>query len=298
MKFEVAVSAWPPHKALFVSDAVAGGIHDVSLFRQGMKRYIGYLKKTDKEKSGSCIYNESESWAILADKGYQGYFPELNIITPIRKNFPTNKLPKIYSHYFNSCASLSSSSSTSSSSSLSSSSSSFLPSYSSSSASAMSSTDSLSEMSPVNTDDSLLNINQFSHEASSSTLSSRKVEENIKTFNSILARNRIPVEWFFGRMKRLWLQLSDKYTGGRENFSMDAKIACWLTNVVIDSHCLTEEDGIFFNKEIAFSSIKEIEQKKIREINMRADTERKRVRKSFNRSNSDIPQNVINDSVL
>ncbi|KAH7830719.1 uncharacterized protein MONOS_1798 [Monocercomonoides exilis] len=289
MKFEVAVSAWPPHNALFVSDAVAGGKHDVSLFRQGMKRDIWYLLKTDKEKSGSCIHYESKNWAILADKGYQGYFPELKIITPIRKNYPTNKLPKINSHYFNSCASLFSSSSSSSSpssspfssSSLSSSSSS-LPSYSSSSASAMSSTDSLSAMSHANTDDSLLSVNQFPYEASSSTLSSGKVEENIKMFNSILARNRIPVEWFFGRMKRLWLRLSDKYTGGKENLSMDAKIACWLTNVVIDSHCLTEEDGTFFNKEITFSSIKEIERKKIREINMRADTERKRVRKSFN----------------
>ncbi|KAH7820321.1 uncharacterized protein MONOS_10179 [Monocercomonoides exilis] len=211
LKFEVAVSAWPPHNALFVSDAVAGGIHDVSLFRQGMRRYIGYLKKTDKEKSGSCIHNESECWDILADKGYQGYFPELKIITPIRKNYPTNKLPKIYSNNFNSCASLSSSSSSSSSpssspfssSSLSSSSSSSLPSYSSSSASAMSSTYSLSAMSPANTDDSLLSVNQFSFEASSSTLSSGKVEENIKMFYSILARNRIPVEWFFGRMKRL-----------------------------------------------------------------------------------------------
>ncbi|KAH7824603.1 uncharacterized protein MONOS_9693 [Monocercomonoides exilis] len=50
IKIEVAVSSWKPHKALFVSDAIEGGKHDVFLFRKKMKRYEEYKKKLMKKE--------------------------------------------------------------------------------------------------------------------------------------------------------------------------------------------------------------------------------------------------------
>ncbi|KAH7819601.1 uncharacterized protein MONOS_14429 [Monocercomonoides exilis] len=92
MKFEVAVSAWYPHKALFVSNAVMGGVHEVALFREGKERYVQYLKMTDKEKEKYFCTLHTDRWAIVADKGSQGHFTDIEVITPIKKHSTNSKL--------------------------------------------------------------------------------------------------------------------------------------------------------------------------------------------------------------
>ncbi|KAH7824083.1 uncharacterized protein MONOS_1710 [Monocercomonoides exilis] len=79
MKFEVAVSSWFPHKALFVSDAVEGGVHDIELYQNGVERYVKYLKKTPEELLRSSEQDEKGSWSIMGDRGYQGQFPDIDL---------------------------------------------------------------------------------------------------------------------------------------------------------------------------------------------------------------------------
>ena len=63
--------------------------------------------------------------------------------------------------------------------------------------------------------------------------------------NKSIAQFRIPVEWFLGRMKRLWLSLASKYHGERDKLPLDLQNACWLTNLSIAYKQLTALDGIF-----------------------------------------------------
>ncbi|KAH7818711.1 uncharacterized protein MONOS_2147 [Monocercomonoides exilis] len=284
MKFEVAVSAWPPFKALFVSDSVPGGFHDVSLFRSGKHRYIEYLKKTEEEKIGNSVHDQNDSWSIMADKGYQGHFIDINVITPIKrihKAIKTLNEKESQLTELESIQTLSSSQPSSFSSSQ--------PSFSSPSVSPLLSSNSTSsQLSSISfpTEDLqvvpaavMVNSTQSgstSSKAGTSVMSTKEAE----IYNKKVAKHRIPVEWFFVRLKRLWLRLSDKYTGSREVFSSDAKIACWLTNIVIDSNSLEADDGIFYRKVEEFSNRKEKERKLIQEINARASMERKMIRKA------------------
>ncbi|KAH7831532.1 uncharacterized protein MONOS_11104 [Monocercomonoides exilis] len=111
MKFEVAVSAWYPHKALFVSNSVMGGVHDVALFREGKERYVQYLKMTDKEKEKNFSTLHTYKWAVVADKGYQGHFTDIDVITQIKKHSINSKLSSFQRKFclthstFSSCSS-------------------------------------------------------------------------------------------------------------------------------------------------------------------------------------------------
>ncbi|KAH7832419.1 putative DDE superfamily endonuclease [Monocercomonoides exilis] len=65
------------------------------------------------------------------------------------------------------------------------------------------------------------------------------------TFNERLAKKRIPVEWFFGRMKRQWKQCANRYRNGLDDAKLDIEIAVWLTNLNIQAYDLSEDDGLF-----------------------------------------------------
>ncbi|KAH7818280.1 putative nuclease HARBI1 [Monocercomonoides exilis] len=71
-----------------------------------------------------------------------------------------------------------------------------------------------------------------------------KAKEEIE-YNAQLAEKRIPVEWFFGRMKRLWKLLANRYRNGLDDAKIDIEIAVWLTNLNIQANDLTEDDGKF-----------------------------------------------------
>ncbi|KAH7831911.1 uncharacterized protein MONOS_9377 [Monocercomonoides exilis] len=298
MKIEVAVSAWPPFKALFVSESVPGGVHDVTLFRSGKHRYVEYLKKTEEEKLGNSVCNQNDSWSIMADKGYQGHFIDINVITPIKRIHKANKTlneKEFQRSESESVYSLSSTQPSSLSSTQPSSLSSTQPSSLSSQPSFMSlsvspllsfpSASSSSSISPPADNLFIVPASVATTSTQSETLFTKAgmsvmTAKEVEIFNKKVAKHRIPVEWFFGRMKRLWLRMSEKYTGPREDFPADAKIACWLTNIVIDNNSLEADDGIFYRKVSEFSNKKETERKLIQEINARASMERKIIRKA------------------
>ncbi|KAH7815400.1 uncharacterized protein MONOS_4747 [Monocercomonoides exilis] len=273
MKVEVAVSSWPPFKALFISNAERGGLHDVALFRQGMNRYVEYLKMTDEEKRRTSKELNIDRWAIMGDKGYQGHFTELRLITPIKKNI-ADKFYRMQAEMQIQSLTMESNAVTPNSSIALISSPS--PSHSSASCSLLTSHSS----SPCFPSPS--SLSETSSSSSSFETSFAKSSLSIEEFNKRIAKCRVPVEWFFGRLKKLWLRFSEKYTGGIKCLSSDFKIACWLTNIVIDYHNLEPSDGIFYQKVTAFSWRKETQQKQIREINSRACSQRRLVRKSSN----------------
>ena len=56
---------------------------------------------------------------------------------------------------------------------------------------------------------------------------------------------RVPVECFFGRLKKLWKILRGIYRWSHENFDIDFDICCLLTNLHIKSNRLEEIDRTF-----------------------------------------------------
>ena len=280
MKVEVAINPRPPFQALFVSIVVPGSVHDVNLFRQGVARYIPYLKKTAEEKLLLPADSQSDSFAIMADKGYIGNFEGVRMITPLKTRssesgtstpsglpfgFPpatTQSIPDVL--YTSppdvrrfpytipptppSIASPPSTTTTSSSS----------------SASSSSSSTSVSTINP-------LYPTLAAVESAAAQLAD---ETDSLAINREIARMRIPVEWFFGRLKRLWLRLSLKYTGSREALPYDIQNACWLTNLSISYKYLTEDDGIFEERLTNSQTLKRKVRQEIQDINL--DAKRKR----------------------
>ncbi|KAH7821409.1 uncharacterized protein MONOS_12425 [Monocercomonoides exilis] len=152
-------------------------------------------------------------WSIMADKGYQGHFIDDNVITPIKRIHKANKTmneKEFQRSELESIHSLSSSQPSSFSSSQ--------PSFSSPSVSSLpSSTAASSQLSLISFPTENLQVvpvavmvhstqsgSEFS-KAGTSVMSAKEVE----IINKIVVKHRIPVEWFFGRLKRLWLRLSD-----------------------------------------------------------------------------------------
>ena len=72
LKKEIAVSASPPHYALFFQEAQVGSIHDYTMFKYNYQCYLNYLLKTPDEKN--LIHSDANdpNWAILGDRGYIG----------------------------------------------------------------------------------------------------------------------------------------------------------------------------------------------------------------------------------
>src|ERR1700733_14903890 len=66
LKKEVAVSASPPHYALFVQKAEVGSMHDYAIFKSNYQYYLNYLMKTPEEKnlinSDAQLGNTRGSW--------------------------------------------------------------------------------------------------------------------------------------------------------------------------------------------------------------------------------------------
>ena len=93
MKIEVAVNPRSPFQTLFVSEVVKGAIHDVVLFREGLGRYIAYLRKLPSERDLLPADSYNEMFAIMADKGYIGQFPGVRIITPTKHYESQQALP-------------------------------------------------------------------------------------------------------------------------------------------------------------------------------------------------------------
>lgn len=71
IKKEVAVSAHPPHYALFVSTFHLGSEHDFSIHKSEHGPYVTYLTKTPRER-GLLPADQQANFAILGDSAYIG----------------------------------------------------------------------------------------------------------------------------------------------------------------------------------------------------------------------------------
>ena len=105
-------------------------------------------------------------------------------------------------------------------------------------------------------------------------------DDEITIRNKSIAQFRIPVEWFFGRMKRLWLRLASKYHGERDKLPQDLQNACWLTNLSIAYKQLTALDGIFENQVEVSHRTSTTAREQLARINNEAKLKRSAVRKS------------------
>ena len=261
MKIEVAVNPRPPFQALFISEVVPGAVHDVSLFRMGYERYMIYLKKSPEERR-ILPGDPDESFAVLADKGYTGTFPGLRIITPRKigthpqtaASTPVRGYPPASS--FPTPGTLSPARAMLDS-----------PPY-------LSRTTSLHSAAPTESS------NPASSSSSSST-SSGLSAESYTEYNKVLARVRIPVEWYFGRLKRIWLRLGSKYSSLRDNLPSDLKIGCYLTNLSILYKSGNPEDIEFYHHDaISRRSDRSLEEE-ISSINSNARQQRQEARRKY-----------------
>ena len=100
----------------------------------------------------------------------------------------------------------------------------------------------------------------------------------------MIAQHRIPVEWFFGRMKRLWLRIAGKFRGDRDKLPLDIQIACWLTNMSIEYKRLLAADGVF-NSQVNISQRSQmITSQRIAQIDNEARVKRAEARQALRRS--------------
>ena len=117
--------------------------------------------------------------------------------------------------------------------------------------------------------------------SSSSSSSSATSVNSSADQNRLLARIHIPVEWFFGRLKRIWLRLGSKYTSPRDDLPSDLKIACFLTNLSILYKAGTPEDVQFYEHEaIVRRSDRNLEEE-INSINANARQQREEARRKY-----------------
>ena len=251
----------PPFQALFISEVVPGAVHDVSLFRQGYERYKVYLKKSPEERR-LLPGDPDESFALLADKGYTGTFPGLRIITPRKigthsqtpASTPVRGYPPASS--FPTTGTISPLNSMTDS-----------PNY-------------LARTSSLHSAAATQSSNPASSSSSSSSSSTEAVE-SYDEYNKVLARVRIPVEWFFGRLKRIWLRLGCKSSSLRDNLPGDLKIACYLTNLSILYKSGNPEDIDFYQHDaISRRSDRSLEEE-ISNINSNARQQRQAARHKY-----------------
>jgi len=72
----------------------------------------------------------------------------------------------------------------------------------------------------------------------------------LKNQQEWLARKRVVVEQFFGRMKTIMGITRTKYPFQKDSMDMDMQICVWLTNQHILQHHLSESDGQLYTKYI------------------------------------------------
>ena len=276
MKIEVGVNPRPPYQALFVSEVVKGAVHDITLFRQGLSRYITYLHKQPNERDLLPADSFSDMYAIMADKGYIGQFPGLRIITP-SKHYQSQAFPPSSAISIPSFLPSPSDSPTQSRQLQ------FTQSMTTTTTSAYSHTSSSSSSSPSSPSQ---NISYSSPHRSTTAASSYSSPSSLvdNQFdvdrNLAIARTRIPVEWFFGRMKRLWLRLAGRYSGDRDKLPEDPQNACYLTNLSIFHKNLVEEDGEFETRALQTQITRVRINQQLREVSRDAVRKRDEIRQS------------------
>ena len=329
-KVEVATNPHPPHQALFVSDIVPGSVHDVTLFRMGLERYKVYLRKTLEEKSQLISDSQYDSFAIMADKGYIGTFPNLRIITPVKfrssapsdsfdssipasfppasqQSIPTELMgstPEFQSSPVSATPTFSRSSPTSHTSASTpatpvspiSSQNTLYHQQTSPEASLPDSysrrttttTTTTSSSSVSSTSSSVINPPPFNTPLYPSPAAAREIDIDppVATENVLIAQHRIPVEWFFGRMKRLWLRIAGKFRGDRDKLPLDIQNACWLTNISIEYKRLLSVDGIFGTQLEVSQRSHIITSQRIAQIDNEARNKRAEARQAMRRSSN------------
>lgn len=88
--------------------------------------------------------------------------------------------------------------------------------------------------------------------------------------NKIIGKVRVPVECFFGRMKKAWLIWSKVYTLDHQHFDEDFENCMLLTNQLIRVGALDKDDKIYYRKLLAkYRSDYELGQEKTKLINQR-----------------------------
>jgi hypothetical protein len=83
LKKEVAVTANPPHFALFSFPATIGSQHDFQYFKNHSAEYEEYLAKTLEERA-DLPDDVSPNWAVCADSAYIGQNPVRRVTVPKR----------------------------------------------------------------------------------------------------------------------------------------------------------------------------------------------------------------------
>ena len=91
-----------------------------------------------------------------------------------------------------------------------------------------------------------------------------------------LAKKRVVVEQYFGRLKTVMGITRMRYPFQKDNMNMDIQICVWLTNQHILQHQLVEDDGLLYQRYINSLSVQvQAAKEEKRRIN-RCQTEKRR----------------------
>jgi hypothetical protein len=84
-------------------------------------------------------------------------------------------------------------------------------------------------------------------------------------YNQVIAKYRIPVEWFFGRIINSFAVFHNIYRWSHKHFNYDFAIACCLTNEHIQQNRLNENDHKIYlgllSQRIKTAEVKETKRK-------------------------------------
>ncbi len=68
----MAISSISPHKALFISEKIKGGVHDMSIYKSRTSIYKRYLKVKSTERQSSPLLANRNYYDLIADRGNFG----------------------------------------------------------------------------------------------------------------------------------------------------------------------------------------------------------------------------------
>jgi hypothetical protein len=92
LKKEVAVTAAPPHYALYSQTGTVGSVHDYTTFKSTYGSYLSYLTKTPSEVRAIPLDTAAPTWGIVADNGYAGDAADTPGLRKIALVRPSNPL--------------------------------------------------------------------------------------------------------------------------------------------------------------------------------------------------------------